>query len=120
MPLADTYLAQLHALNAGVNGTQDRLSGLLSAADKEISNITHMLERTELDEASAYSAMMFLKNALHRRRTVKDEIARLIPIRTMLAANVEETDKRHRKMVAISDEIQRELSVILKIEDIGF
>jgi hypothetical protein len=120
MPLADAYMTQLHALNDGVNETQDKLSRLLSAIDKEVSNIYHTIERTELDAGFAYSAMTFLQDALLRRRTVKDEVACLNPIRTMLAANMDETIKRHRKNVAMSDEIKRELSVTLKIEDIGF
>lgn len=117
MPLSDAYLAQLHSLSASVTGTQERLSRLLSEVDCEVSDLYHEIERTDFDEASAFSAMTMLQNALHRRRIVKDEMALLTPVRKLLADNLKDTVRSHRRIVAASDKIRRYVN--LKIEDIG-
>lgn len=111
------YLAQLRKLNDDVSASQERLSRLLSGVDREVSNIYHTIERTtEIDEATAYSAMTKLQDALHRRRIVKDEMALLSPVRRLLADNLKDTEKKYRRAAALSDEIRR--YVHIKIEDI--
>lgn len=119
MPISDAYLTQLKALNEDMAATYARLGRLLSAVDNEVNAVYHAIERTVFDEASAFAAITMLQNALHRRRVVKDELAKFNPVRRLLSDNIDVADRKHRRAIDLSEKMRGPLNVNLKINDIS-
>lgn len=110
--LSDAYLTKLRTLHADVSDTYERLNRMLSAVDKEISNIYHNVERIEFDGESAYAAITLLQDALHRRRAVKDELSCVRPLMQLFANNVDDMNARYRKAVSRSEEMRGPVNLV--------
>ena len=115
---SDLLYEQLRGLYYEVTSFYDELNRHQSQYDKQISEIYHELEKVELNHVNAYEYAIKLQDVLRKRRVVKDELARLQPIRNYVNATFNELQKQIDRVVSKSNEIRKSLNVTLSISEV--
>jgi len=115
---SDLLYEQLRNLYYDVTSFYDELNRYQSHYDKQISEIYHELERIELNHVNAYDYALKLQDVLRKRRVVKDELARLHPVRNYINATFSELQKQIDRAVSKSNEIRKSLNVTLSISEV--
>lgn len=118
MPSAESHFDALLTLHEEVNRDYSLLNRKQSELDRQVTAIYHDLEAHDLEVDSGYAAAVYLQEVLRRRRVVKDEIARLTPLRHFLNDHVDALLKTYHKRIKKSEEIRRTLNVTLTLEEV--
>ncbi|WP_423410241.1 hypothetical protein AABM38_10070 [Heyndrickxia sp. MSNUG] len=114
MNLSEICFDKLEALCKEVRQSHEKLNKAQSAVDRHISDIYHQIERSEgfnMSEGDAYARK--LKEALHKRRLIKDELARLYPVYDVFRNGIDEVDDHYRR--AVRKSFNRELALKEKV-----
>lgn len=109
---------KLSRTHSEVKHTYYRLKSEMSKTDKQISNLYHELEKTDLTEELGYQYSIALQNLLRKRRVIKDEF---IPIDIMfqsMSESIENLKERIGRNREKSEEIRSSLNVSLKIAEV--
>jgi uncharacterized coiled-coil DUF342 family protein len=115
---SDLFYEQLRGLYYEVTSFYNELNKRQSQYDKQISEIYHELERAELNHVNAYEYAIKLQDVLRKRRVVKDELARLQPIRNYVNSTFNELQKQIDRVISKSNEIRKSLNVTLSISEV--
>ncbi|MCG7386846.1 hypothetical protein [Paenibacillus sp. ACRRY] len=109
-----SYFETLNAVHAELAETYAILNVKQSELDREVSAISHEIERMDLDLEDGYGVATRLQETLRRRRVVKDEHKRV----SLLIRGLTQLSVDYRKNEAKSKRICRELNVTMTIADV--
>lgn len=119
MNLSESCFVKLEALCQEVRESHEKLNKAQSAVDRHISDIYHSVERAEeftVEEGDAIARK--LKEALHKRRLVKDELARLYPVYDIFRNGIGEVDANYRRSVRKSFNREQAIKAQVNLGDI--
>ncbi|WP_394136896.1 hypothetical protein [Cytobacillus oceanisediminis] len=119
MNIAENCFNKLQELSKEVKASHEKLNKLQSAIDKLISDQYHELERKEdfsISEGDAFART--LKETLHKRRLIKDELARLYPIYNLFRDEIANVDDNYRKAVRKSFNKQQAINANICLEQV--
>jgi hypothetical protein len=112
--VSDAYYKKLTEAYAEVKHTYSKLVMMLSSLDKKISEIYHQVEKSEYEELDAIACVFQLKEVLARRRAVKDELARLKPMRDM----ADMIERRYEGALKASFQVRQELNLKMSLDQV--
>ncbi|RVT62783.1 hypothetical protein [Niallia taxi] len=114
----ENYYEKLVGLYEETKAAYDKLNGLQSALDRQVSRIYHDIEKSEFDLEKGNEYALRLKETLQNRRVVKDELKKLAPVYRMLRDNVSWVEEQYTKVVAKSYELKASLNVTKTINGV--
>lgn len=90
----------------------------LSCVDKQISDLYHELEKTDLSEEMGYQYSVALQNLLRKRRVIKDEYIPLGILQDAFQGSFKQAKKRLLGNKSKSEEIRNSLNVSISIDEV--
>ncbi|OHX42350.1 hypothetical protein [Cytobacillus oceanisediminis] len=116
--MMETYFDKLSALYADTKTQFERLNGLQSALDRKVSEIYHIVEKTDFNLTEGHELARKLKETLQQRRVIKQEIALLMPVYQSLKEQMAKIEEQHNRAVRKSCEIKDTLNVTLDLTQV--
>lgn len=90
----------------------------LSNVDKQVSELYHDLEKTDLTEELGYQYSVALQNLLRKRRVIKDEYIPFDILRNNFRDSFEKSHKALSKNQSSSNRVRTSLNVSIAINDV--
>jgi hypothetical protein len=118
MNLSENHFNNMHVLYQDTKETFMKLNKLQSALDRKVSEIYHIVEKSDFNMAEGNEFARQLKETLQYRRVVKDELARLAPVYNMLREQVAIVDEQYDRACRKSYEIRQRLNVSMGLEQV--
>lgn len=114
----ENYYEKLVGLYEETKAAYDKLNGLQSALDKNLSSIYHEIEKSEFDSDGGHSYALKLKETLQYRRVIKDTLQQVSPVYNMLKNNMETVEVRYTRAVAKGYELRESLNVRMTVDEV--
>lgn len=111
------YLETIKSLRSQLHQESEKLLKELSKIDKEVNDLTHVVEFSICNASEGYKIYKKLQESLKKRRKVKDEIAYIKSIATSLKAkgHNKSVKNRHYEVRIMKDVLGDKIESNLKV-----
>lgn len=114
---SDMFFDQIVEIHGRVEREFRKLMELQSKYDRMLSEKYHELEGAKFNVVNGYRFAKEIQTILKKRRVVKGEVAKLLPIRNALS-DVQGLNEKYQRAVKKNNEIREQVNATMTIEDL--